>query len=183
VSGGTPLKPLTSNRGHPWAARHRGPHGRVCRLFCAGPGGRKSGRRGPASRYHGTFVRLAKSRFRGRKAHLGEDLVMAKGQFGEVPRPLVSAPSRPHRLLVTSIPPGSWVLGRLYSSHARLGPICGLMHGHAQAEEACRVVEKATRFMLIGDLWGAICIACTFGTHSGLMHGHAWPGSRRHAGR
>jgi hypothetical protein len=41
----------------------------------------------------------------------------------------------------------SRVLGRLSASHARLGPISGLMHGHGQAEEACRVVEKATRFM------------------------------------
>ncbi len=79
-----------------------------------------------------------------------EDLVMAKGPFGEVPRPpdptpLDSAPSRPHGLLGRQHT--SWVLGRLSAPHARLGPISGLMHGHAQAEESCRVVEKATRFM------------------------------------
>jgi hypothetical protein len=41
----------------------------------------------------------------------------------------------------------SRALGRLSASHARVGPFSVLMHGHAQAEEACRVVEKATRFM------------------------------------
>jgi hypothetical protein len=45
-----------------------------------------------------------KSLVRGRKARSGEDLVMFKGPFGEVPRPpeltpLDSPPSRPHRLL------------------------------------------------------------------------------------
>jgi hypothetical protein len=80
------------------------------------------------------------SRFRGRKARSGEDLVMAKGPFGKVPRPpeptpLDSAPSRPHRLLRS---PAYLLGGGLSASHARLGHISGLMHGHAQAEEACR---------------------------------------------
>jgi hypothetical protein len=80
-------------------------------VISAGPEGPRSGRRGTASRVHGTCVSLGlgreKSRVRGRKARSGEDLVMFKGPFGEVPRPpeltpLDSPPpSRPHRLLVS----------------------------------------------------------------------------------
>ncbi len=81
-------------RAPPWAART------VMSVIFAGPG---SGRRGPASRLSGGLGR-EKSRVRGRKARSGEDLVMLKGPFGEVPRPpeptpLDSPPSRPHRLL------------------------------------------------------------------------------------
>jgi hypothetical protein len=108
VPGSMPQKPLTSNSGQSWAARHRGPRGRVCRLF--------SRARGPRERSPWTCeprpwhfrlsfgLRREKSRFRGRKARSGEDLVMSKGPFGEVPRPpeptpLDSAPNRPHGLL------------------------------------------------------------------------------------
>jgi hypothetical protein len=82
------------------------------------------GRRGPASREH---FRLSgglgeKSRFRGRKARSGEDLVMAKGPFGGVPTPpeptpLDSAPSR---------------LGG-YLHHMRVWDPLEGSYGHAQA--------------------------------------------------
>jgi hypothetical protein len=73
-------------------------------VIFAGPEGPGSGRRGPASRVHGTFVsledlRLEKFCFRGRKARSGEDLVMSKGRLGSAQAagadPLDSDPSRP----------------------------------------------------------------------------------------
>ncbi len=108
MPGSMPPKPSTSNSGQSWAARHRGPRGRVCRLFSRGP---RSPERSPWMReprpWHlclsGGLGR-EKSCVRGRKARSGEDLVMSKGPFGEVPRPpkptpLDSAPNRSHGLL------------------------------------------------------------------------------------
>jgi hypothetical protein len=146
VSGSMSPKPPTSNRGHSWAGRHRGPRGRVCRLFrgTEGPG---SSRRGPASRVHGTCVSLYIS-----------DAKRVRARTWSCPRARsMKCPGRPNRPPCIPPPAGpiaswgrqhtSWVFGRLSASHARSGPICGPMHGHAQVEEACRVVEKKTRFM------------------------------------
>ncbi len=81
-------KPSTSNRGRSWAARHRGPRATVGRAD--GYVDYFRGARGPRERSPWTceprpwqFRRsgglgLEKSRFRGRKARSGEDLVMAK---------------------------------------------------------------------------------------------------------
>jgi hypothetical protein len=106
-----PPKPSTSNRGRSWAALHRGPRGRVCRYFrgARGPRERSPWTREPRPlhfRLSGGLGRK-KSRFRKRKARSGEDLAMARGPFGEVPKPpeptpLDSALSRPNRLL------GAW---------------------------------------------------------------------------
>ncbi len=123
------------------------------------------GRLGPASRVHGTFVSLINLLARSRAfAHAKR----ARARTWSWPRArLVKWPGRPNRPPWIPPPAGpiaswgrqhtSWVLGRLSASHARLRPISGLMHGYVQAEEACRVVEKKTRFVLIYRLkvdWG-----------------------------
>ncbi len=107
MPGSMPPKPSTSTRGHSWAAPPWAARLGI-RLFLRGP--RAPGavavdpRAGPW-RFRLSFgLGREKSRFRGRKARSGKDLVMAKGPFGEVPRPseptpLDSAPSRPHRPL------------------------------------------------------------------------------------
>jgi hypothetical protein len=146
--GSMPPKPSTSNIGQSWAARLKGPRGRVCLLFSRGEGP-GSGRRGPASRVHGTYVSLSDFVARSRAF---ADAKRVRAKTWSCPRArLVKCPSpnRPHWIPPPTGPNASWgrqhtsrVLGRLSASHARLGPISGLMHGHAQAEGACRVVEK-----------------------------------------
>jgi hypothetical protein len=152
VPGSMPPKPSTSNSGQSWAVRHRGPRGRVCRLF--------SRARGPRERSPWTCeprpwhfrlsfgLRRAKSRFRGRKARSGEDLVMSRARLVKCP----GRPNRPHWIPPPTGPMASWgrqhrVASMGLGGYLRRMRVWGPLAGHAQAEEACRVVEKATRFM------------------------------------
>jgi hypothetical protein len=139
VPGSMSPRPLNSNRGHSCAARHRGPRGRVCRLFPRGPRApeRSLWTREPRPwhlRLSGGLGRK-KSHVRGRKVRSGDDLVISKSPFCEVPRPPEPTP-------LDSPPPAGpfaswgrqhtfWVLGRQSVSHARLGPFSGPMRGHA----------------------------------------------------
>jgi hypothetical protein len=152
VPGSMSPKPSNPNRGHSWAARPPWAARTGMSIISAGLEGPGSGRRGPASRIHGTCVSLADLAARSR-ASADAKRVRARTWSCRTAR-LVNwwfgkrCPGRPGRPPWIPPPAGpiaswgrqhtSWVLGRLSASHARLGPLSGLMHGHAQAEEACR---------------------------------------------
>jgi hypothetical protein len=97
-----------------------------------------------------------KLRSRGRKARSGQGPVWQSSQATRISPPAGPIASWCHQHT-------SWVLGGLFASHASVcgtKPFAGPWTCMAWAEEACRAVEKATRFTfrfgLKVDDWGKV---------------------------